>query len=52
MQCELRNVKDLTLYEGSVSDLVIRPATPGRGSVQVTGEVDGIVLGKSTSFPY
>jgi tRNA uridine 5-carboxymethylaminomethyl modification enzyme len=45
MQEEIRAVPNLTLVEGSVSDLLITPVEPGSGSPLTVGKMQGIALG-------
>jgi hypothetical protein len=46
MREELDTVKNLTLLEGSVSDLLITSPDSVFGNYQSSGKMQGIVLGK------
>ena len=51
MREELDAVDNLTLYEGSVSDLLIRSPDTEAGHARSQGKVQGIALGSNPGHP-
>ena len=52
MQAELNSVKNLTLLEGSVSDLLITPLQSESNTSKTVGKIQGIALGTSLDHLY
>lgn len=50
MQAELDSVPNLTLLEGSVSDLLICPVKSELNTSKIVGKIQGIALGGSRSL--
>lgn len=50
MQAELDSVPNLTLLEGSVSDLLITPVQSESNTSKTVGKIQGIALGELSSL--